>query len=225
MLYLLLSYSVFFLLNNQTIILLTKEDGLFETFGAVSYLIASILFFILFFKSKQGNDFYFVKINKNIFFLLLGCLFLFAFGEEISWGQRIFHFRTPELLEGINVQREINIHNLYGLQKFDAEGRQSMSLPHKAFSLFWLAYCLIIPILNKFISNGFKWLKTINLPVVPIFIGVFFLANYLMQRLINLYILDVMHGSLIEIKECNFAFLFLAASIWFFSTFQKKDLV
>lgn len=32
--------------------------------------------------------------------------------EEISWGQRIFGFETPELLQRYNLQKETNIHNL-----------------------------------------------------------------------------------------------------------------
>ena len=40
----------------------------------------------------------------------LGC-FLIA-GEEISWGQRIFGWGTPEALEAANSQDETNLHNL-----------------------------------------------------------------------------------------------------------------
>jgi hypothetical protein len=36
----------------------------------------------------------------------------FLAGEEISWGQRIFKFRTPEVLVENNYQEEANIHNL-----------------------------------------------------------------------------------------------------------------
>lgn len=36
----------------------------------------------------------------------------FITGEEISWGQRIFGFETPEGLEDINNQGESNIHNI-----------------------------------------------------------------------------------------------------------------
>jgi hypothetical protein len=47
----------------------------------------------------------------------LGCLVLtlalfWAAGEEISWGQRLLHLRTPAWFEAHNVQQEINLHNL-----------------------------------------------------------------------------------------------------------------
>ena len=48
---------------------------------------------------------------------ILGALALvFAAGEEISWGQRIFLFETPDYLREINLQDEFNLHNIEGLQ-------------------------------------------------------------------------------------------------------------
>ncbi len=35
--------------------------------------------------------------------------------EEISWGQHILGFDTPEVLSGINMQNEANFHNLAGI--------------------------------------------------------------------------------------------------------------
>jgi hypothetical protein len=81
-----LSYSVFLLFENQDIILLTKEYGFFESLGAIFFLIASIFFFIIFWKDRSGNDFQFFKTKRNICFLLLGLVFFVGFGEEISWG-------------------------------------------------------------------------------------------------------------------------------------------
>lgn len=39
-------------------------------------------------------------------------LALFAAGEEISWGQRLFGFSTGETMQRINLQQETNLHNL-----------------------------------------------------------------------------------------------------------------
>ena len=33
--------------------------------------------------------------------------------EEISWGQRIFGWSTPERLENLNAQQETNLHNIF----------------------------------------------------------------------------------------------------------------
>ena len=43
---------------------------------------------------------------------LLAVAALAAVGEELSWGQRLFHLRTPEPLEAANRQGELNLHNL-----------------------------------------------------------------------------------------------------------------
>jgi hypothetical protein len=42
----------------------------------------------------------------------LGLFFLVCAGEEISWGQRILGFATPEAMQSTNEQHEFNLHNL-----------------------------------------------------------------------------------------------------------------
>ncbi|WP_101067575.1 hypothetical protein [Roseovarius salinarum] len=44
--------------------------------------------------------------------VLYAALFVFAAGEEISWGQRIFGWGTPEFFAANNYQKETNLHNL-----------------------------------------------------------------------------------------------------------------
>ena len=44
-----------------------------------------------------------------------GTVVLFIAGEEISWGQRIFGYPTPDWIVERNRQREFNFHNLYGV--------------------------------------------------------------------------------------------------------------
>lgn len=40
----------------------------------------------------------------------LGCIYIA--GEEISWGQHLLHWDTPEYFQAINDQQETNIHNV-----------------------------------------------------------------------------------------------------------------
>ena len=40
---------------------------------------------------------------------------LFILGEEISWGQRLFGWATPDALEEVNAQGETNLHNIRGV--------------------------------------------------------------------------------------------------------------
>ncbi|PIR58646.1 MAG: hypothetical protein COU69_04410 [Candidatus Pacebacteria bacterium CG10_big_fil_rev_8_21_14_0_10_56_10] len=36
-------------------------------------------------------------------------------GEEVSWGQRLFQIKTPTVLQAVNQQNELNIHNTRAL--------------------------------------------------------------------------------------------------------------
>lgn len=46
-------------------------------------------------------------------------LCFFVAGEEISWGQWIFHWQTPEALAAVNLQHETNLHNLVNPRVYD----------------------------------------------------------------------------------------------------------
>lgn len=213
------SYSILFFMTEENIMVLTLEDGFFEIMSSIWFFLAGILFLYLFYKSKIGNDFYILKSKKNIFLLLLGLLFVFAGGEEISWGQRIFNIETPEVLLEINEQKEINIHNL-SIFNGSVDGEKKTGLAsfltiHKLFAAFWFSYCLLIPILHKFSFKSRSFFNYINLPVVPLWIGFLFIFTYLLSRLAALFIpLNYLHN-LIEIKESTFALLFLLTGVWF----------
>lgn len=47
-----------------------------------------------------------------IFTSLLGLLYIFGAGEEISWGQRLLGIESPEFFKQHNGQGETNLHNL-----------------------------------------------------------------------------------------------------------------
>jgi len=116
--WLLLSYSILFILPDENLIisLAGKEDGLVETAGTILFLLSSLMFFMTFSR------------NKNFFIPLLGCFFLLCFLEEISWGQRIFNMDTPQSLKNINVQKEINIHNLKIFEGLNKDGNRKTGL-------------------------------------------------------------------------------------------------
>jgi len=223
--YLLVSYSIVFFFDDHTIISLSREDGMFETLSALYFLSASVLFFILFLKDTSGNEFHFFRTNKNIFFLLLAIVFFFGFGEEISWGQRIFNVKTPEPLEELNIQHEINIHNLSLFHRLDADGNKKsffalMLNIDRLFSIFWFTYFLIVPIVSMMNTSASRVLKTINVPIGTLWLGTFFMINYLSAEIMESCLADNLIQPLTEIKECNFAFLFVMASIWFLKNYN-----
>ena len=215
-----ITYSVFFLFDNETIRVISGEDGLFEIMTAIFFFMASILFFYLYFKDNIGNNFYILKTKKNIFFLLLGILFLFGAGEEISWGQRIFDIQTPQSLKGINIQHELNIHNIAIFHGDMENGRAKTGLAKLItigglFRIFWFTYCFLISLMNKTSSNISKILKTINLPIVPMWMGILFVLNYIISRIVNFQLDNLLLYYVVENKESVFAFLFFILAIYF----------
>ena len=44
--------------------------------------------------------------------VLLGLACFYLAGEELSWGQQLFHWQTPEAVAEINDQQETNLHNI-----------------------------------------------------------------------------------------------------------------
>lgn len=82
-----------------------KEDGLLENLTVIFTFLA--MFILIFLGIKETK-----RIAKIFLFLLAFGIFLFGM-EEISWGQRIFGWETPESLKTVNRQEESNLHNIF----------------------------------------------------------------------------------------------------------------
>jgi hypothetical protein len=52
----------------------------------------------------------------RVTYALLAVCAVAAIGEELSWGQRLFHVTTPAALAAANHQEELNVHNLSGAE-------------------------------------------------------------------------------------------------------------
>jgi len=224
---LMVAYASLFILSDQTLSNLAKEDGFYEYFGAISFLASSLIFFILYLKSKKGNDFFIMQTKKNIIFLLLALMFFFAFGEEISWGQRIIGIDTPDILDDVNMQGEINIHNIKIFHGADSEGNRKSNLGlifniDRLFIVFMLLFCVLIPavtLVSKFFS---KFIQRINIPIVPLLLGIFFLGNYIIYKIIEPSPTADLHNFLTETKESLFAFMFLVVAVYFRKNLNKN---
>jgi hypothetical protein len=221
-LWLLASYGICFLVSHDTLDAITDEDALVETAGALSFLVASVLFFLCFLKSRGSNNFGLFRTGKNLFFLALALLFFFALGEEISWGQRLFGFQTPAYFDEANRQGELNIHNLeiFHGRKADRTqktGWQNLLVMNRLFSLFWFSFCCVLPVLCAASKRIRTLVRTINIPIVPLFIGGLVFSNYLLAKLVGIPIVTdrTTHHALVEITEANYAFLFAVLAWWF----------
>jgi len=235
--YISLNYSILFF-DKKIIFKLTHEDGIIESLGALYFFIASILFFILYKSSRKGNDFGLLKTNKNIFYLLLGIAFFFAAGEEISWGQRIFNIHVPKVWEAINIQKEITIHNLIVFQKeFRPLSFFNLTSLNTWFTVFSFGFCFFIPLLNKMSIKVSNRLRQIGLPIVPIEIGFIFIISYLIHSIVKFFThSDLcsfsgsfqdnlgMFGSIVEIRESIWAFLYLIIAVFWIKREKGRDL-
>lgn len=199
---------------------LTKEDGIIEYLGSLFLLLSSITFFKMYQKSaNQENRFLGILRKKNIYFLLLAIVFFFGFGEEISWGQRIFDWNTPEALAEVNAQDETNIHNLQFFVSWteDNERKDFWALllsMERMFSLFWLMFCVVCPLVYRFSAKGKQLIKYLGIPIVAIGLGGLFIFNYVTFKIFDGSGWDLY--SVQEVKETLYSGIFLLVALYFY---------
>lgn len=86
---------------------MVAEDSPFEYATAFVLLAISILFLVRLIKTGKTQNRYWMVLNILI---VVGAFF--GFGEELSWGQRIFSIESGEFFLEQNRQAETNLHNL-----------------------------------------------------------------------------------------------------------------
>jgi hypothetical protein len=212
------SYIFYHFAPAPIVIAAGKEDRFVEYLSALFLFSASILFAIAFKK-------------RNIFFLLLALLMLFGACEEISWGQRILGFSTPEKMAAANVQREFTIHNLeiFNGKQFQQSQRKGLARLLEMdlwFKLFMVLYGIVLPVLTFHVPAVSKLVKKMSVPIPPFSIGIFFIAAWL-GRWIVLRLLTIppagadpthffaMTNAASEYYECITAMILLLFSVYF----------
>jgi hypothetical protein len=210
------------LLPLQMLLPLIEEDGLLENLTAIFFFITSICFFLLFMypnllrKSKRRA--LFTTKNRRYVFLLLSLVFFFGFGEEISWGQRIFGFTTPESLTEVNAQNEFNIHNLeiFNVRDNDGVDRGTLAKLFTMKQLFlycFFIYLLVVPFLKAYSSKMAGLFRKFYIPVPSIWLGLLFIGNYTLYRVFRIFVDQEMsqdiNNGLTEIQEFNFSIILL----------------
>ena len=159
-------------LSPETMRVWSLEDGLIENTSAFLFFISGIGFFIVAVKS----DFIKEKNSKWAYTMTLAwalLMFIFA-GEEISWGQRIFGFATPEVIQQSNTQNEFNIHNLAVVDSF-------LGGKYRYLSIMMLTTGLILPlaVLNTW---GRKICQFFAFPVSPLRYALLFVGAYVFGK-------------------------------------------
>jgi len=218
--FLTLNYSVYLLFDIDIAVKITQfiggEDGIVEYMTFFSFLVAFFMFIRTF------------LINKNIFYLLLAIVFFLGAGEEISWGQRIFNFSTPEALQEMNVQKEFNIHNIGIFNTYNSDGSGKKTGLSKLltigfmYKLFWLGFCIVLPFITMTSNKVLSFTKKIHLPIPPLSIGIFFLVSWLIYKLIVGFLSESGQPALYyftrnEMEESVSAFIFMVLGVYFYN--------
>ncbi len=183
--------------------LFVEEDGIIEYSTAVLLLSVSIYFINKLLKKSK------VISSKNIGIILFSIIFFFGFGEEISWGQRIFNVETPLFFSENNLQSETNIHNLMiGGVKLN-----KLIFTNVLFFIF-LFYFLAVPYLYTKSNNVKSIINRFSIVIPKYSQSIIFICSTII-----IYIFD--HDRISEIWECLFAFTMLITSI---SPLNKQEI-
>jgi hypothetical protein len=220
-----ISYLVYLFFKEETVNKLGREDGLFEYLSALSFLITSIFFFINFLNQKK------------IVLVLFALIFFVGMGEEISWGQRIFNFGTPDYFKEKNIQNELNLHNLELFDSKNIDGQYKTGISYFLsinflYKLFWLIYGIILPVVCSFSGIVKNVANKIGLPVPPVILGSLFLINWTICKIMLSFLLpdgrsDQYYYSVGEIREFGAAFIFMILGAYFYqiTTKGKRQLI
>jgi hypothetical protein len=111
---------------------LVDEDHVFEWSQFLAIVTASIAFALTARRTLQLG-----RRGLAVLFLLVAVGAFVVAGEEISWGQRIFGFLTPDALKDVNHQGEANVHNISTLQPVFNLGELFVGLYGFAVPLLW----------------------------------------------------------------------------------------
>jgi hypothetical protein len=194
-------------LDGATFTWLIREEHPIELGGALSLLLAGIACFVLWRRVRGDADW---PPLRRLSLIVLCAFFVFGFGEEVSWGQRVLGLETPESVAEVNRQQELNLHNIGALGGVNT-----------LFQVFWVLMGVVIPLLALWRPARVRLERLV--PILPAVLAPLFVLNQiltrgfaeLLQREPDLYhstAFPPAHG-IVEIKETLVAVL-LAAGFW-----------
>jgi hypothetical protein len=219
-----------FLCSNETVYWLGEEDGLIENAGALTYLLAAAVFLASAFRLKGPAGLRETSAaGSSMVLIALGVLCFICFGEEMSWGQRMFNYPVPAWLADVNRQAEWNLHNLslfHGENADDTEKsawERMISLGRLLF-LFQLSLLTLLPILTVYSKTLRTWSERLGIPLVPWWICGLLPVQSLVAHVLYLvgahtpmYNPDDISHTLDELKETQRAIIFLVSAVWIYS--------
>ena len=189
-----------------------QEDGPFEYATALCYAACSVIFVRMAWARRFPRN-AISWLGRAV--LLLGALVAFVImGEEISWGQRIIGFETPQGWAGLNYQQETTLHNLDWVNRWLTSSTTGV-LGANAFNFTMMGFGFALPLVALV-----PWVRRrtarLAIPVMPIGYCVTFLGAWLYGKYLQGY--AVVSNDPPEVRE----FLFAVAILLFAVTGLKR---
>ena len=109
-----IAWIIIAIIDTPSAIIMTGEDRIIQWLQFIFLLLTALYCFNI---GKGYGKFHQQKLISIGFYIFLIMTLFLAF-EEISWGQRIFGFKTPEYIREINAQNELTLHNHSSFQRY-----------------------------------------------------------------------------------------------------------
>ena len=196
----------FFYTNKDFYAYLVQEDGFFENLTSIFLFLSSFYLFYFFISNIKLKSIWW---KMGIIIMIIGLFF--GAGEEISWGQRIFHIESSKFFNENNSQKETNLHNMI------VEGvKLNKLIFSNLLSIIFSIYFLILPILwrkNNFIK---KTINQFGIPIANNYQVIIFMISSL------IIILSISNERKWEIWEYTFA---LTMFLIVLNPLNKKEII
>lgn len=152
-----------------------EEDGVVEWTTVAGLVSCAAINILRFFRLRKQKTKLFLGV-----LLAASLALLFAVGEELSWGQRIFHFESGDFFNTYNTQKEVNLHNLhFGPMKLN---KLIFSL---LLSILVCVYIFALPVLYRLLKIVKQWVDDLAIPVLKNYQLIAFVALIIAIGLIH----------------------------------------
>ena len=141
-----------------------SSEGFIEEGSSVLFLVAGIILLISIGQKNQNQFEPGIRKKIRIILIIVAVIFICMFGEEISWGQRIFGWESVGVFKDYNVQGETNIHNFFN-QLFDI-----------FYPIFGLSFFILLFFIWFFPKENRTYLSKLFFPHPSTFFLIFMMA-------------------------------------------------
>lgn len=199
--------AIFFIImvtDMELYLLLVKESAYTELLTAILYLASGLMFWVRAWQVYRVER----SFKGIVFYLLFGLMFVFIAGEEESWGQWMFHYEVPEGISSINVQNELNVHNMAFFSKYSHLFNTHRLLAAMSGMLF-----VILPLLNARVPRVRALLEALRFPVAPLLCVPLFVVAVTYEKVAMIVLAHWSHAEIAEFFY-SIGFLLYALSVY-----------